>query len=291
MKIISLVVGLTVGVLLMVGLVSPVVSSGVENTTTEANNASQRYIMANENTVTMEALGSGAWSINSETFTIPSPYFTVGFGEKGLIRFGTSTAEVMEGTTVYSSIKKMVYEGSILTLTKNDDTTTALEWSYLFYPSVSGNWGMFEHVPGLTEKVNIDNNQSAYFVANTSWSDAVGKSFYGVWEIKNGEVTNTVVPFTYNTTYNGPLSQDPNATVTMTYTDSEDGLSKEYSGGEVTSGSDTYRNQSYIIAPIVYHVHTPADNMTIAMLEAIVMIGFVALIAFAAFAVRGRMND
>lgn len=292
MKVIPLVLGLAVGIMLMTGLIAPVVTAGVTNTTTEANNTSERYLMAgNNDAVLIEKIESGIWAINGENFTIPSPYFTIGFGEKGILRFGNNTIEIIEGTTSTGNIVKLIYENSVLTATKTDDSTVIFNWSFLFYPAVHGTWGMFEHIPGLVEKVNIDNTQTAYFVANTAWDAGLERSFYGIWAIKNGEVTDTIVPFTYNTAYGGTMTQDPDAVVTLTATDSEDGLSKEYSGGEVSSGGNTYRSQSYIIAPITYHIHTAADNMTIAMLNAVVMIGFVALLAYAAYSIRGREFD
>ena len=263
---IGMVVAIAVGLIMLSPLVT-VVNAAQTQISTEQLNTTERYIMAGSNEdVVMTATADG-WEINGEIVTLPTPYFAVAFGEKGVIRFGSTMASVHTESARIGNIVKFEYSEGTLTMTKNDNTTQTEEWSYLFYPSNKGDYGMFEHIPGLSEPINVDKNQTAYYIANTAWNNSI--EFWGVWEVVNGEVTDTLIPFCYATTYNGTISIDSDAVVEINYSPSEDGLSNVYEYGSVTSNGTTYTNQSFIVAPLTYHIHSQSDDAALQLIEVI----------------------
>lgn len=288
-NLLTLAITLTVGIILVGSILMPIVNDAQTQISTEQLNSTERYIMAGSNDDVVMVATADGWEINGEIVTLPTPYFAVAFGEKGVIRFGSTTASVHTESARIGNIVKFEYSEGTLTMTKNNDTTQTEEWSYLFYPSNKGDYGMFERLPGLSESLNVDKNQTAYYIANTAWNNSI--EFWGVWEVVNGDVTDTLIPFCYATTYNGTINVDSDAVVEINYTPSEDGLSNVYQYGSVTSNGTTYANQSFIVAPLTYHIHSQADNAALQLIGVLPILIIVSLILAATGTIFVRRND
>lgn len=271
-RITMIAIAITVGIVVFSSVLIPAVSNASTVTKSTAMNTTEKFLMADfhdSDEITIEYTGSTKISVNGNEFTVTSSYFTIGFSDKTVIRIGDSAMTLLEyDGTVTSNIVKIVYSSGTATMTKSDDTTLTRTWAYLFYPSSVGTWGYFQDAGGIEEDVYIDNNVTAYVVAWVSWNNTTNSSVYGSWKITNGTATN-VVPAHYETEWNGTYYEDSDATVELHYTNSDDGLTKLYTGATFVINDYEYSNQAFIVAPLEYHYRTSMDNSMLLLYGAI----------------------
>lgn len=286
MKIISLVVGLTVGVLLMVGLVSPVVADGqttAGDEITKTNQVYQGYYIVPDDNYEL-TISSAGWVANGVTLTNQN-YRQLIFSDNFVLQVNTNTDETSFGYIMDKTLTNPKYlyvagEASYtVTFANNSITVTKSGQSEAFYTNTYGwafaacsaempdAWGTITRI-GETNAYIMDENQvylSGYYYTGEN------RTFYSY---HNGTL--------YSGTYEGSVELVKSIT---------SGTTDIYTLSECTVNVGDESFTPYLtLVPISVTGHA-TSGANYALLKAIPIVAFIALIAFAAFAVRGRMND
>lgn len=287
MKVMQLVVGLTVGVLLMVGLVVPVTNDGVDASVEEFNNSDGIYAAApTTETVTFDFKyvdGAPVWSINGETVEIQtgillltsSYIFTVDPTGTPMARFIGDGYGRQDNVTVFNgTLSNGTITGSFTGANGNYNISRAYDWA--FYAANSGEW----------RSININDSQE-----HLVYVSSVNDIYTG-----NYDFTNSTFFIGHGETVR--LGNGNKVTANIA-TNPVDGVTGVYSinlgtntdGYTYTVGDYTTHPYFFIVPAEVTGELVEGGSVYAALLKVIPILGFIALIAFAAFAVRGRMND
>ena len=306
MKIISLVVGLTVGVLLMVGLVSPVVADGQTTAGNEITITNDSTIVLREiedgdvlkcvRTKTGDNTFSDAWTLNDEPITNlsgTSVTWNVGILSDAIYMQINSNSNSAAGTyynmtaanpsAIYYGIgsSAAVGDSATSTFTYANGNMTAVNsagqtmevpctWGYVVCPYEEG-----KYCAAVSGGVGSVSNADEVILGGAYTSGDLDTMYY----YKDGQtyVSNTAYTMTANitTALHTGTTDIYDATVSVDMTD-----------GTNTETFTPYR----ILVPYEVTGHA-TSGANYALLGAIPLVAFIALIAFAAFAVRGRMDD
>lgn len=280
MKVISLVVGLTVGVLLMVGLVSPVVVDGQKTAGTEITyeNANVGTYTLHDSTdvVTFERLADDTILVNGESvqksdgFALASDSISVYVAFSGRWYIVDQTSEILSfGATATTHIK-VTYSNGTVTFNNLDnpaqDKTETYTW--LYAPSENGEWITAYMNSGRDYRVNTIN-------------DVICTGYYSSGELDTGYIFKNGT-LTLEEDYAGSVDYSlvpvENTTDMFKLTDFK-----------INVGNENFVPWCTLIKGEISGHETSGANY--ALLGAIPIVAFIALIAFTAFAVRGRMDD
>lgn len=306
MKIISLVVGLTVGVLLMVGLVSPVVADGQATAGNEITLKNESPIVLREiengdvlecvRTVT-DGVATDAWTLNGEPVVGPTgsaDTWNVGLISDGIYLSVNAAGNAAVGGWVAMDVATPSgtnylaggTNGSHYGIVARDGTITIYSgyggespytivtknytWGYVVCP-----YGEGEYCAPIAGGVGLVKNPDQVILCGAYTSGELDTMYY----YKGGQtyVSNTAYTMTANitTAIHTGTTDIYDATVSVAMTD-----------GTNTETFTPYR----ILVPYEVTGHA-TSGANYALLGAIPIVAFIALIAFAAFAVRGRMDD
>lgn len=282
MNFMQLIVGLTVGVLLMVGLVSPVVVDG--QTTAGDNiiktNESTEYISLSE--------GDCMFEYNAGVATINGTAYTLTANEK--LVFATDYVVIYyNGTNAYGSYLNQT-SGIRNIISATLTITDGLLNGSITYESVS--------LPQVAEDIPVEfsfyydpeGDYSAFDPRNITPYVSSIKDLYMVGTYYTGE--NDTYYWYYKGAAGG-ISEEYVYSVTTTLTP-VNGTTDIYTASDILMHIDGNTAESFtpfnmiVKKEIAGHATAGANY---ALLGAIPIIAFIALIAFAAFAVRGRMKD
>lgn len=273
-KIIMLFVGLTVGVLLSVGLIAPVVASGQEelNTTTYTNDGAETFRMLDLSEPQTIIMRNGGYTINGENVNVATATKHI---YADTFKADGTTTNIVLNINLYESLQYVSYVTTIeiadgtATITKNYEGTTTTYTTTCEWVAVSDSAGDYCYNPN---GAYTDGSFYATYPAGIQWN---GTGFVAI--VANGEITLAKGV----TTTNGIMA-DISEDITATTSDEE----------HFSTVTVTYNDTEYslgILAPKTVKIDTPtAEGKIIAIIP---IMAFIALIAFAAFAVRGRMND
>lgn len=305
MKVISLVVGLTVGVLLMMGLVAPLVADHANETKTATNIGSyfttpdegEHTIVIDRDTITFDGK-----SCNYPDLSLYGSATAI-IGEDWFLRLELNTGNNLVSYILAGPPQQYVNLGNssmgALTVTINGDgfTTTNLSTSSEVTRS---NVTWF-----ITDKSDYVLSHDPYVLNDTAFVGAIRNvSNLDLFEIVTGTIN---TPAEYETTpirmFNFTSSETgtfTSASYTVDLADVAGDLKKlnqiteqlttaYQTDGEVTKTITI----DYVIVPASITYDNPAyvGSGSAALLKVIPLMVGICLIAFAAFAVRGRMND
>lgn len=288
MKVISLVVGLTIGVLLMVGLVAPVVADGqitagnaAEFTNERPAGANYNYQIWDGSDITFAFTSTdtgGTYTINGEPFALQS-------SEQRIILASNDFAARSGGNeTVF--VLNTQYVGSDTQFSNADFTYTITDRQYelvlggstytgtvdwLVYAATEGNAGLIQCRDINSPFYTSENNK--IIVLGNIYTTGENDTFYSYYD---GDLT-------VNPAYADDSSVSIDKTLVEGYTDIYN------TRVSVTVGDESF-TPYFILIPETVTGHE-AGGANYALLKAIPIVAFIALIAFAAFAVRGRMDD
>lgn len=288
MKVISLVVGLTVGVLLMVGLVSPVVAEG-QNT---AGNLVEYSNPTNDGNYYMRELKNGdtlvctttsgentTLSVNGELITTIdgaafSNYHTLLMTNVFTCNTGNSTSGLQiasyDSTSVgYTGTVTISYNDGVITQTAGESSTEfpGVTWGYIICNAEEAEY--YESIRTGSTPFYIKSDKD--IICGGVYTTGENDTYY--W-YKDG-VCN--------------VAQDYDASYTINKTLAENTTDIYQASIEITVGEESFVPYRILI-PIEVTGHA-TSGANYALLGAIPIVAFIALIAFAAFAVRGRMDD
>lgn len=328
MKVISLVVGLTVGVLLMVGLVSPIVADG-QTTAGDVIKKSNADLLTynefgqywNEDLVFSAVSPSDATTAGDTTFSangevvnmrgptynthmiMTSDNFSMNAGTSGSTNYAYSFIYVKDG--VYNSVvvgigksTTITYDHSAQTINIVSDENNINETipaSYCFSISNKQDYEYINNINSFPDLFITDkeiNNKTGGIIDQYSASFTVGETTFTATIISDIGGTRAYYD---HTVYAGELKVElvfDGLHIADGTTDIYTGGTPKFivttAGGEEITPNEVSPSRSYIIAEVSGHKDSGANY---ALLGAIPIVAFIALIAFAAFAVRGRMND
>lgn len=306
MKVISLVVGLAIGALLMTGLVVPLVNDGQYAIGTATLNSTENfnavYTTALENDIVVELGDNDELLVNNVEITpaldltetvVVTNQFVITYSGTELTFLGLSGGTLSKIT--------MHPDGSYDVVKTDDSTGSGTGVEVIIYPDNNGKYGAFVQGTGH-EDFWLDNGATAYLsflsggvtdnanvdhYVNCLYS-ATNKNFEGEWntiyslEDPAGSWVDLSSKLKINEPYTKEVGEYAVHWSTNTFTATFTNTSGDF---DKTVGSPI------IYAPLEYHVLEEQDAASYSLLKAIPIVAFVALIAFAAFAVRGRMND
>lgn len=309
MKVMQLVVGLTVGVLLMIGLIVPVVNSNANETLTVTNTGAyftvpddgEHTIVIQHGEITYDGkqciwpdvslfnsatlMVGNNWFLRCDSGTSPTQplrYLFAGppqeFGVIGTVDPSTDDAltVVINGTNVSATIGEVTLEREGLRYTIADTGDYVL----------SNHPYLLEDTPiigGIRTQANVgSHNADIFLIVEGSIGDVenMTSQICRLYVFDVGVIDTATTSFVANTeTVDGDLLKLTNIMEAMTF-----GTDNEYSANITIT---------YVIVPetITYeNPHYVGDGHAALIKVIPVMVG-IALIAFAAFAVRGRMDD
>lgn len=289
MKIISLVVGLTVGVLLMVGLVSPIVADGQTNmgdpityTNVGAANGGSIFEEIGSDTITY-TISNGVISLNGTplTWALQAYWGNIIYTDGGQVLPRSSLDQVqfitLNKETNTADVVTVTVPTEGLTITVSNNTVTLGENSFTFTKGYY--WSETADSDKYFLALDLTVRAGTWYVK--SLSDLITYGIYSTgendcyYELINGKLT---VDEDYTTAVNATLTKVEGTTDIYQLTNFTLGV-----------GEETFTPYLCLIPGSVTGHATSGANY--ALLKAIPIVAFIALIAFAAFAVRGRMND
>lgn len=264
---------------LVVGVMIPITSGVEDNIKSTHQNVSERFMVKDNNLdleITVEEIG--VYKINGREHVGTSASIVIG---EGLF--------IALSPTVYTLIDEnngiVKISNSLGTLISIDDgdykytqngTTYTGTTETLLYPDERGSYGAF-----VNTDVRVDVDEEMYIIS----SQGAGRPKF-VLESTNGVMN-------WNNAIFGPIVNTDSAitdytqeiTLNITQTNSEDGLTKTYSG--LTFTSEEVTNNVMVYAPIKYHeidANATAVKSIVNLLPLIVIIGLVGIAGYALMA-------
>lgn len=303
-KFIGLVVGLCVGVLLLAGLLAPLAAEATSPTSKFENSGyfyMKKITAEDPETYTFEysyTNGVTTISFNGEPVNLggmTNPVTLATDGEDWFVRYGLNNEYV--GLQIFGTDLVLGgYSVTPLTIELNRGTVTAtgyIDGSETPEVKTKTYTEAYIYSPDKSDYVMKKADSAAYLLKDSEYI-AVGQTTIKEW-FDALKITGTVENFDV-----GILIPEKTITVSNKVVDAEtvSGYEDLYSLSKLTftvgyDDASTDATYSYFIVPaeITAEKTNHLDTTQTSLILASVTIAFVVLIAFAAFAVRGRMND
>lgn len=296
MKIIQLVLGLVVGILLMTGLIIPMATEAATTEKTFTNSGT--YFMTDDDDYTLVYDPTGKFIVNGEnilftditaglrTTIVSTEEWLIRFANDGNVGYSLSVV-VGEGDVPSNEICKADNAGNTTfafsngTLTISGNKTATYTYTPESFRGIAKEGAYVMTAANTPAKIN---STTTIIVGNGTtqvghWYDR----FYIVGTVENMNVTApegiTVSDVEVNTTpVNGYVDLVELTSITFSATDGENDVDATY-------------NRVIVPKEITAELSQHLNPSEIALLSATVIIGLVALIAYAAYSIRGREFD